>query len=284
MNGVARYVIGDPGRAAVEVTAGPLPARIGVADVELSAAQLGGMQVRAASSRGLEHRAAGMHRQDAFAMSSRTTPAGPDQLVVVVCDGVGSLARSDEAAATASRRLAELGASGIPWSAAFCDVNAELTEAIGARSPGDGLMATTALAAVVGRACGDWVLDAAWIGDCALWHLNPQSHWTPVTPEPPDLEPGIHSGTVASLPAPDGTPAVCSARLHGGALFLMSDGIANPLRWSADVRSTLARWWAVPPDPYTFAAQADFGRTTHVDDRTVVGIWPDGGVHHGDEV
>ena len=39
--------------------------------------------------------------------------------------------------------------------------------------------------------------------------------------------------------------------------------------------TTLAAWWARPPDPLTFAAQVGFARKTHVDDRTVVGIWPD---------
>jgi hypothetical protein len=28
-----------------------------------------------------------------------------------------------------------------------------------------------------------------------------------------------------------------------------------------------------PPDPYTFAAQVGFARKSHIDDRTVVGIW-----------
>ena len=32
-----------------------------------------------------------------------------------------------------------------------------------------------------------------------------------------------------------------------------------------------------PPDPFTFAAQVGFARKSHMDDRTVVGIWPSPG-------
>ena len=53
----------------------------------------------------------------------------------------------------------------------------------------------------------------------------------------------------------------------------MSDGVANPLRWSQEVKQALAAWWACPPDPFVFAAQVGFARRGHMDDRTVVGIW-----------
>ena len=62
------FSIGDPGRAALEVPDGAPPARIGPADAELSAASLPGMLIRAATCRGLMHRANGTPRQDAFAL------------------------------------------------------------------------------------------------------------------------------------------------------------------------------------------------------------------------
>jgi hypothetical protein len=78
------------------------------------------------------------------------------------------------------------------------------------------------------------------------------------------------------MPTADGTCSWCSFRIHGGALFAMSDGVSNPLAWSAEVRDTLASWWACPPEPLAFAAQVGFARKSHIDDRTAVGIWPDG--------
>ena len=78
------------------------------------------------------------------------------------------------------------------------------------------------------------------------------------------------------LPSADGS---CSSReliVPGGAIFLMSDGVGNPLRWSTEVQETLAEWWRQPPDPFSFAAQVAFARRSHTDDRTVIGIWPDG--------
>jgi serine/threonine protein phosphatase PrpC len=276
-----RYAIGDPGRAASEVPAGPPPDRVGVADVELSVASFAAMQIRAASARGLDHRAAGSVRQDAFALGLRNTPGTPEQLVAVVCDGVGSLAHSHEAAILASRCLARLGAEGMPWLAAFSVVNAELWETSeklerDAQADGDA-MATTAAALVIRREGENWVGEVAWVGDSALWHLD-DSQWVAVT-FPPDeaIDAEPYSTSVAALPARDATPAVRPLLLSGGALFLMSDGVSNPLRWSAAVRNTLAGWWQVAPDPFTFAAQVGFARKTHVDDRTVIGIWPDGG-------
>jgi len=55
----------------------------------------------------------------------------------------------------------------------------------------------------------------------------------------------------------------------------MTDGVGVPLELAAEVRDTLAQWWASPPDVFTFARQVGFARKTHMDDRTVVGIWFD---------
>ena len=100
--------IGDPGRAALELPPGPPPARIGTADVELSAASLPGLvsgpRPRAACSTGRT----GPFARTPSRSAAATSPAGTSQAVAVVCDGVGSLHRSDEAAALVSRRLAEL--------------------------------------------------------------------------------------------------------------------------------------------------------------------------------
>jgi len=274
------FAIGDPGRAALELPDGPPTARIGVADVELSAASLPGMLIRGASVRGLQHRARGKVRQDSFALGHRA-----DEAVAVVCDGVGSLGRSDEAAALVSRRLAEYGASGLPWPDAVAHANEELSklarETGAAVPPGnshDDAMATTVVAVSVRREAGEWVGEVAWVGDSALWHLSGSGTWTPLTTSHLDgAEADYHSSGVKPLPSADGACTWCGFRIRGGALFVMTDGVANPLRWSRDVQNVLAAWWLRPPDPFAFASQVGFARKSHLDDRTVVGIWADGG-------
>lgn len=283
------YAIGEPGRAALELPPGSPPARIGPADVELSTASLPGVAIRAASTRGLQHRARRTVRQDAFALACRATAGASDQAVAVVCDGLGSLHRSDEAAVLASRRLAEQGAAGRSWPEAFASVNEELRKAAGqSAEPGpEGhclpAMATTAVAVSVRRDGGAWTGEAAWVGDSPLWHLGDDGQWTLIAGPDEDTDDVYHSTRVRPLPSRGGACECRAFRLDGGALFLMSDGVGNPLKWSREVRETLAGWWASPPDPFAFAAQVGFARRAHMDDRTVVGIWADGDGHEDRE-
>jgi hypothetical protein len=284
------FSIGDPGRAALEMPDGAPPARIGPADAELSTASLPGMLIRAATCRGLMHRASGTSRQDAFALGQAAGEDGP-RLVAVVCDGVGQFGRSDEAALLASRRLAELGAAGAPWLEAFAQVNEELGKLAGEARAADPAgsdasgMATTAVAVSAWRDGDGWAGEVAWAGDSTLWHLDSGAQWTPVTRLPGhDAETDYHSTAVRPLPSADGACTSLPFRTGAGALFVMTDGVANPLAWSDDVQATLAEWWTTPPDPFMFAAQVGFARKSHLDDRTVIGIWPDpGGADEGQE-
>lgn len=269
----ARLAIGEPGRAAAETPDGPPPAVIGPSDLAVSTATLPGIRVTAASVRGVQHRAEHTVRQDAFALAQ----AGGTHAVAVVCDGVGSLDRSDYAAALVSQQLAAYGAACMPWPEAFEATNAQLAKLVAEwEATGFGAMATTAIAVSVSRLDGWWLGEVAWVGDSPLWHLDDDGTWRSVT-SPGDADSGrtFHSSSVHPLPTPDGACCWGSFRIHGGALFVMSDGVSNPLAWSAEVRATLARWWARPPDPLTFAAQVGFARKSHLDDRTVVGIWAD---------
>ena len=133
-------------------------------------------------------------------------------------------------------------------------------------------MATTAVTMSVSRESDGWAGDVGWIGDSTVWHLDATGRWSCIvcSPEPDDV---YHSAVVTPLPTSDGIPATRSFRVPDGALFMMSDGVGNPLRWSREVQEALAQWWAVPPDPLTFAAQIAFARKSHQDDRTVIGIW-----------
>jgi hypothetical protein len=268
------FAIGDPGRAARETPDGPPPALTGPADVHLSMASLAGLVIRAASSRGVHHRARHITRQDTYALARRDLDGQPEQAVVAVCDGVGSLEYSHQAAALVSLRLAEHAAAGADWWQAFALANTELGRAAERQAAGGG-MATTAVALTVRREAGVWAGEAAWLGDSTLWHLGDDLTWTLVSGSSLRGEDGYHSSGVSPMPAPDAPWSWCSFRIRGGALFAMTDGVGNPLMWSPEVRATLASWWARPPDPFTFAAQVGFAKKTHMDDRTVVGIWPD---------
>lgn len=271
--------IGTPGRAALELPPGPPPARIGPADIELSTASLPGLVIQAVSSRGLQHRANGTVRQDAFALGHRAVAGDDSQAVAIVCDGVGSLHRSDEAATFVSRRLTELAASGVPWPEAFACANDELRKL--AEQPADPapdgtiapVMATTAVAVTVRRDADCLAGEVAWVGDSMLWHLSDSGQWTLIAGPAADADDDYYSGRVHALPTRDGACDWCGFRVRGGALFVVSDGVGNPLRWSREVAETLADWWASPPKPLAFAAQVGFARRGHMDDRTVIGIW-----------
>jgi hypothetical protein len=269
----ALLAIGEPGRAAAETPDGMPPAVIGPSDIAVSAATLPGIRITAASVRGVQHRAERTVRQDAFALAH----TGGTHAIAVVCDGVGSLDRSDYAATLVSQQLAGYGAAGASWPDAFEAANTQLAKVSAEwEAMGAGAMATTAVAVSVSRQDRYWLGETAWVGDSPLWHLDDDGTWRSVmSAGDGDAGRTFHSSGVQPMPTPDGACSWCSFRILGGALFVMSDGVGNPLAWSAEVRTTLARWWARPPGQLTFAAQVGFARKSHIDDRTAVGIWAD---------
>jgi hypothetical protein len=275
------FSIGNPGRAAAELTDGALPQRPGPADVELSGASAAGAIVRAASCRGLAHQASGTPRQDAFAICRERAQSG--RLIAVVCDGAGAFSRSHEAAALVSRGLAERAADGLSWGEAFALVNREL-QALAAQADNDhpaardarpGDMATTAVAVTVAREAGGWAGEMAWVGDSMLWHLDTNFQWRLLTQAQDDDGTGLYHSTMTRvLPSSDGACTSQEFIVTGGALFVMTDGVGLPLSGGHDVQERLAEWWSHPPDPLAFAGQVAFARKSHADDRTVIGIWP----------
>lgn len=274
----AQFAIGEPGRAGLEVKTGPCPSRHGPADIELSTAEAGGAVVQGASVRGVLHRHTGEVRQDAFASQA----FGDNQWVAVVCDGVGSLGRSDEASNLVAWRLAELHALGSSLTEALTLVNGELRELADiyrsdpdATTPDAERMATTVVAISAGLQDGRWLGELCWVGDSEAWHLSPDGEWTLLNDDgEDDADEEIHSTSVRPLPKSSNTFDVVPLCIEGGALFVMSDGVSKPLKWSDDVKQQLATWWSTPPELLTFGAQVSFPRRGHMDDRTVVGLWP----------
>lgn len=264
------YVIGDPGRAAAEVGAG-FPAGVpGWPDTAVDAAEVAGMHVRAASVRGIVHRKFAVPRQDSYSMVWKEDS---QTLVVAVCDGLGSFDRSHEAADLAATRLPELVDEG--WQDAFDTVSAEIAQRI---SVSGAQMATTAICARLNYSDeGIHRAELASVGDSAAYLLGPDG-WRRVAGAVKtiaDDDTPLSSGT-AALPAQ--TINLIATTVEFGsdtALFLMTDGVADPLgAGSGEVGRVLGQWWAQPPNEFEFGAQAAFARRSFDDDRTVVGVWP----------
>ena len=254
----------------VELPAGRPPGTPDSADHELSACALPGVQVRAASIRGLLHRYRDQPRQDRFSLVH--DEAG-DTLVVTVCDGVGSRLRSQEAAAFVTRYLPGAYLASRRWAAAVEQVNERLTgyadraaglaAALG-EDPGRHGMATTFAALAVRP--GARTASIAWTGDSTVWWLA-DGRWTNLTPGEPT--------PFSALPSPEPRIKTVEAPAGRGALFVVTDGIGGPLDESGEVRDALAEWWSAAPDLFTFGSQVAFARKTQIDDRTAVGVWFD---------
>ncbi|HEX5407648.1 MAG TPA: protein phosphatase 2C domain-containing protein [Pseudonocardiaceae bacterium] len=256
--------IGNPGRAACELPAGEPPATPMVADHALAEFATSELEIRAASIRGLMHRYRAQPRQDAFSVvheqSSNTT-------LVVVCDGVGSLPRSHEAAALVVDRLPGHFWTHRDWTAAVKAVNEELQEIA------EHVMATTVVAAAITPGPAGWRLQIVRSDDSTVWALSPDGTWSPVSADA-GADTAVHTGSVRALPAATPKLHETDTVLDGIALFVMTDGVDGPLRDAPEVRETLADWWSSPPTVFDFGSQVGFARKTHMDDRTVVGIWP----------
>lgn len=263
-------VIGDPGRLAAEVRTGvPLGPSAG-SDIELAEHDIGGVAVRAASARGLSHRQRGTERQDAFLCA---WDAARSSLFIAVADGVGSKTRSREASTAAVRVAAEA------WSAGASDltdivtgVNSYLLKVIPCNRDGFRVGATTLTLVELpldGEGLG--AAEIAWVGDTPVWILS-DGLWSEMTPQD-DAGDGF-AAPIPALPSTRLEVQRAVAPANGGALFVMTDGVGNAIRNSAEARSALAECWADPPGIYAFGAQVEFARRSFVDDRTVVGVWP----------
>lgn len=270
-SGVA--VIGDPGRAGLEVGPGTPPDDDWPSDFAISSCLFDSIEVRAASVRGIQHRHTNSPRQDAFSLRSI---GGGSGLVAVVCDGVGSLASSHAAAEFVCGILPDrlLGSSN--WKEAVEQTNAELIELDQSlSSTGARVMATTLVAASVVKTTESYALHLTWVGDSEAWLLDDAGAWTRLSPLPGRSDQaGLASAPTRALPTTS-VPEInqLDLDLRSGRVFLMTDGVAKPLGMNTEVQDALASCWRMPPDPLTFASQVGFARRTFIDDRTVVGIW-----------
>ena len=274
------FSIGPPGEAATGVGPGRPPSVFGTADHELNEASIDGLEIRAASSRGLWHRYFGTPRQDSCSIYyDRPTRT----LLACVADGVGSMPMSQEAARLATSWAPFYYLRHRCWPQTIHDLNRHLSEysqgriAISVPRVDDDATAMATTFAGLALTCGDGPRTASvvWTDDSTVWSLE-DGTWTELTRNSTADDQAVYTPGVRGLPheTPRFYEAVVPA--ERGALFVMSDGVGVPLAGSRQVREALASWWVHPPDVFTFAGQVGFARQAHMDDRTAVGIWLDG--------
>lgn len=294
--GPAPVVIGDSGRAFTEVRPVLFADQWVQADTEIDGGSLGGLEVRAASLRGLSHRHQGTPRQDAYGFA-----VADGWFTAVVADGVSSGPLSHEAARLVARRgpeqvVRQLGAGRAPadidWPEVF-SVLAKLILRAGERSltrshitPAEGqsvdqavvaAMATTATFVVCPTsAAGQREAAVAWMGDSPAWRLAADGGWQCLS-EVKGAGAEVATSRVPALPMLPGdtVPSRVVTLAPDDVLLVMTDGVGDPLGGAdGEVGRFLADVWRTPPDPLDFAAQTGFGRKSYDDDRTVVGVWP----------
>jgi serine/threonine protein phosphatase PrpC len=272
--------IGEPGRAAAEIGARHPTHHPESADHELSECAVPGAQVRAASVRGLLHRHNRKPRQDRFSVCYDDATA---TMLITVCDGVGQFELSHEAAAFVAADVPRAYLKHGDWVTTIAEVNERLTDFANRAAervrlcdvPADPRMATTLAAAAIRFGHGRWSASVAWTDDSTVWLLG-EGRWTPLTGEASGQDgDGLHSTKVRALPHPEPRLHVAEAEMTGGALFVLTDGIGEPLRHARQVQESLAQWWSGPPDVFDFARQVGFARKGNLDDRTAVGVWFD---------
>lgn len=291
------YVVGSAGRAAGLVRPAFVPDHPDRPDTIVDGIVVNGpagapaATVRAASVRGLSHRAYATVRQDDYAL--RVTPDGR-YLVLCVADGVSAAPLSHLAACWAAQegtnQLVRLLASTPP-------ADLEWTEFIGyvatvivdwasrtiAELDADPVAVARTMAAALSFAVVDLAPTGAGnavhlmtIGDTSGWIIGQDGYWFPLQPVK-NAGADIYSSAVSALPALTQPPAppVTAVLGPGEVLVVMTDGVGDPLGdGSGVVGEFLARAWREPPPELAFAAQISFTRRTFDDDRTAVAVWP----------
>ncbi|WP_157647627.1 protein phosphatase 2C domain-containing protein [Actinomycetospora chiangmaiensis] len=253
-----------------------------------------GLEVRAASVRGLAHRYYGTVRQDSYAVRLSDDRRW---LIAAVADGVSAGAHSHVAADTAclaaTLEVCILLAAGPPqeidWASMFARVAdrvaAETRVQLGrcARDPGADLATLAAEAAatlivaveaVEAAADGSREVHLCGVGDTSGWRLGGNG-WHRLLGGKSD---GVlaNSATAALPVLPSHPPQPVRTVVPAEqALVLMTDGIGDPLGDGAgEVGAFLAAQWRGAPPPLEFAAQIDFARRSYDDDRTAIAVWP----------
>lgn len=295
------YVIGDAGRAFSRTVPSPSN-HIGVPDTVLDGVTVADPQgtpqlvIRAASGRGLAHQQYGDPRQDAYAFDLSEDGR---HLVAVVSDGVsaapwshlGARIATEEGCAHVAKQLVAMEAVDIPWRDLFVMLSERMRDACATLPSSEACdvelddhevaqkMAATIIVGVVGLTPdqdGSFPVTVVRLGDASGWLLDRVDGWIPLG-EVKNEGNVIAESATACLPlVPESDPVIVETSLDtGAALFLLTDGVGDPLgSGRGEVGAALQALWTSPPHPIQFAAQVCFGRKTFDDDRAAIGIWP----------
>jgi serine/threonine protein phosphatase PrpC len=294
-SGLDPFVVGEPGRAAMEVIPQAVTVPFGRPDTAIDHGVIGRLEVRAASVRGLASRYSGITRQDEYCLG---TDKDRRWLVAAVADGVSAGRHSQIAATIAARHGCQLLAdqlahdppTRIDWhqtvKAVAQVIIREGTKLLAADSSPSGptardvaaVMATTVAYAIIATSPGEggFELHVFGVGDTSAWLLDDQSGWR-LLAGGKDRSDELASSQTLALPYLPGVSvlAVQKCLKPGSAFLMVSDGIGDPIGdASGDVGAFLAEVWREPPQPLTFAAQVCFARRGFDDDRTAVAVWP----------
>jgi serine/threonine protein phosphatase PrpC len=293
--GFGPFVVGEAGRAAHEVVPRAVTVPFGRPDTAIDGGEIGELQVRAASVRGLASRYSGVTRQDEYCLGADKESRW---LVAAVADGVSAGHRSQMAATIAARRGCQLLvnqlAHGPPEKIDWHQTVKAVADVIIAEGSALLMGSSTAgvtvrdvaevMAAAVGYAViatcpgqSGFELHVVAVGDTSAWLLDGQNGWGLLTGGKGRSDQLATSQTLALPYLPAAQVSAVRGCLVPGSVFLMvSDGIGDPMGdGRGDVAAFLAEALRHPPDPLTFAGQMCFARRGFDDDRTAVAVWPE---------
>ena len=245
-----------------------------VPDTVLEAGRVGGLEVRAVSTRGSAHRFDGVVRQDAVAVSE----VDERWVLAAVADGVGGAADAHSGAQLAVRHALDHLAQSLRDSESADLVGAlrAADRAVRGAGPAPGDRSTTLTVATVesaGEAGPERRYRVARVGDSPGFLLT-DGAFLPLFGSGDRARAGaVWDAATDCLPSPSGPAERAEGVLRTGqALVLTSDGIGVPLQ-DTPAGPYLARAWAEPPGPVAFLHQLQFDLRSYDDDRTAAVVW-----------
>ncbi|HML50663.1 MAG TPA: protein phosphatase 2C domain-containing protein [Propionicimonas sp.] len=271
---LAGLAIGEAGAAGCrEYLSLPGASPFHVPDTAVDGVSSVGIELRAAATRGISHRAHREPRQDAYGFD-----LGEDWAAFAVADGLGSQVDSQLSShlavqlAVTAASAALLGGHDPDWASIFGEVSAAIETSLPRAAKG-----TTLTIAALRRESVNWLVSIGSLGDSRAAILR-DGTWCGVA-DPPKDHNELASSVTEALPVRDldRVRAGNGLLVPGQVLALFSDGIGAAFgKGSGVVGAHLAQWWQTAPPLLDFAAQVSFQRRGFHDDRSAVVVWNTG--------